>query len=516
MLNYIIRRMLLMIPTLIGITFVVFLLIAASPGGVGAALMAAGGGGNMQSSNSIAITRAKLEDRYGLNESVFVQYGRWLGRISPIKFGQRDLVAPSGELVSKPRPIPEPAGWEWLGQKLASIDEAAAAKLLTEMRAMTPEERAARFKTIERDYTEARAAFTASDATLRDAFKRYVEAKYDSEQWSRYLKKQKPRLGRITATPPDTTLPEYAELVKLAGEATRNWERAANQRALLVEAMKSEPYPEAGFGISGVVSVAWPDMGTAFSVQRPVIDLISEHLPVTLLLNLLAFPIIYLIAVPSGILAAVRKGSWADVGLGGAYIALYSVPVVLAGALTLGFLATPDYLNAFPTSSLHSKNHETLTFLPSTIDGVFSAGYLVDMLWHLVLPVTCIVYGGFAVLSKQTRAAMLENFNADYVRTAKAKGVSNNDVVFVHVFRNSMLPLITMFVTIFPAMLTGSVVIERIFSVPGMGYLLIEAIGNRDREVILANTTIIAVVNLLALLLADVLYAMVDPRIAYK
>jgi peptide/nickel transport system permease protein len=111
---------------------------------------------------------------------------------------------------------------------------------------------------------------------------------------------------------------------------------------------------------------------------------------------------------------------------------------------------------------------------------------------------------------------MLENFNADYVRTAKAKGVSNRDVIFAHVFRNSLLPLITMFVTIFPAMLAGSVVIERIFSIPGMGYMLIEAISQRDREIILANTTIIAVVNLLALLAADILYATADPRIAYK
>lgn len=158
-----------------------------------------------------------------------------------------------------------------------------------------------------------------------------------------------------------------------------------------------------------------------------------------------------------------------------------------------------------------------MTFLPTTsAAGVWSRGWLLDAMWHMVLPVVCLVYGGFALLSKQTRAAMLENFNADYVRTAKAKGVSSRDVVLRHVFRNSLLPLITMFVTIFPAMLAGSVVIERIFSVPGMGSLLIDAINQRDRELILANTTMIAIVNLSALLLADILYALADPRIAYK
>src|SRR5690606_26526427 len=102
-------------------------------------------------------------------------------------------------------------------------------------------------------------------------------------------------------------------------------------------------------------------------------------------------------------------------------------------------------------------------------DGGWLPGYILDTLWHICLPVLCLVYTGFAVLSKQTRAAMLDNFNADYVRTAKAKGVSAKDVIFRHVFRNSLLPLITLFVAIFPAMLSGSVIIEKIFSVPGMG-----------------------------------------------
>jgi peptide/nickel transport system permease protein len=126
------------------------------------------------------------------------------------------------------------------------------------------------------------------------------------------------------------------------------------------------------------------------------------------------------------------------------------------------------------------------------------------------------VYGGFAILAKQTRAAMLDNYSADYVRTAIAKGVPRSTVAIRHVFRNSLLPIITMFVTIFPAMLGGAVIVERIFTVPGMGSLLLEAISNRDRELILANTLMVAGVNLLALLLADLLYAVADPRVTYE
>jgi peptide/nickel transport system permease protein len=204
-----------------------------------------------------------------------------------------------------------------------------------------------------------------------------------------------------------------------------------------------------------------------------------------------------------------------DSAIGAVFLALWSVPTVLAGVLAIGFLANNQYLGLFPVSGLHDTQAEDWTFLPTFADG-FERGWLLDLLWHVALPVLCLVYGGFAVLSKQCRAAMLENLSADYVRTAKAKGVPRQDLVIRHVFRNSLLPLITMFVGIFPAMLGGSVVVERIFSVPGMGTLILEAIDLRDREIILANTFMIACVNLLALLLADILYALADPRVSYE
>jgi peptide/nickel transport system permease protein len=158
-----------------------------------------------------------------------------------------------------------------------------------------------------------------------------------------------------------------------------------------------------------------------------------------------------------------------------------------------------------------------MAFLPSTnVAGIWKSGWLLDLVWHIALPVLCLTYGSFAILSKQTRASMLDNLSADYVRTAKAKGVARNDVVVRHVFRNSLLPLITMFVGIFPAMLGGSVVVERIFSVPGMGSLILDAISNNDRDLILADTLMIAAVNVFALLLADILYAVADPRVSYE
>ncbi|MEN0021418.1 MAG: ABC transporter permease, partial [Planctomycetota bacterium] len=307
-------------------------------------------------------------------------------------------------------------------------------------------------------------------------------------------------------------------LPEAAAEMLETYAAAADARERLQAVFDAKPFDEAGLPIvPGVVHLAPPDLGQSFISRKPVTELIADRLPVTLLLNIIAFPIVYLIAIPSGMLAAARKGSFADVGLGALFVALWSIPIVWAGTLAMGYLANEvTGLGAFPVNGLHARESGDMTFLPTQANGDFQRGYILDTLWHAALPVACLVYAQFAVLSKQTRAAMLENYSADYVRTARAKGVAGSVVLTRHVFRNSLLPLITMFVTIFPAMLGGSVVVERVFSVPGMGSLLLDAIYLRDREVLLANALIIALVNMLALLLADILYAAADPRISYK
>jgi ABC-type dipeptide/oligopeptide/nickel transport system permease component len=298
----------------------------------------------------------------------------------------------------------------------------------------------------------------------------------------------------------------------------QKWALAEETRQRATIAFLAGPYPASGIPIiPDVITLDTADFGVAYSKNRPVWDLIIAALPVTLLINLIAFPISYLIAVPTGVIASVRRGGWFDMFTGVLYLSLYSIPTVLAGVFAIGFLANKQYLGLFPVSGLHDTAADLMTFLPVTdAQGRWQPGWLLDLLWHVALPVLCLVYGSFAILSKQTRASMLDNLSADYVRTAKAKGVPRNDVVVRHVFRNSLLPLITMFVGIFPAMLAGSVVIEKIFSVPGMGSLVLEAISVNDRELMLADTLMIAVVNVVALLLADILYAVADPRVSYE
>jgi microcin C transport system permease protein len=517
MLTYIVRRLLLMIPTVIGITFVVFLLLALSPGGIGAALTVSGG---QQDASKAAILQAYLEDRYGLNDPVLVQYGRWLHRISPVKFGTRDQVTPAGELLSAPKEIPDPPLIGWIGGPLAEAEVAAAVAGLVGADGIAldgdgTELRQRAYRKVANDALTARSRYLAAKRTFESTLVDYATAADRADLLDR---KGKIILDRIERESPDRANAAWAK-VEADGVAMRAaWLRAVVAREHLAKAFGEKAFPEAGFPvIPGVVSVGAPDLGTAFSKSRPVGELIGAALPVTLLLNLIAFPIIYLVAIPSGILASARSGSLFDKASGALFVALWSIPTVWAGVLAIGYLANKQYLGWFPVAGLHDRGADSWTFLPGVqYGGAWEMGWLLDTLWHIVLPVGCLVYGGFAVLSKQTRAAMLDNFNADYVRTAKAKGVARKDVVIHHVFRNSLLPLITMFVTVFPATLAGSVVIERIFSVPGMGSLIIEAITQRDRELILANTFMVACVNLTALLLADILYAVADPRVSYE
>lgn len=566
MTTYIIRRLLLMIPTLVGITFVVFMIVACSPGGIGAGLLVQSGG-SLSSNTDVARKQAYIEDRYGLDDPPLVQYVKWLGRVSPVKFGRR-AQHDGRELIYAPDEVAEPTGWRWYAEGLPRAERRAESFTREGLSALvgvalseepTAEEKQTLYRRAKARYDEARFRYIADRAAVEEVFKQAatglraerirlreqirerneggssstgsasaggaasLEARLAElvaqEQRFATLARRDGKIDRraIERMEPTAELPGHDRLVEAGRAAVASYGRAVNEREVLLAAFDVGPYERAGIGLVGGVSVAGPDFGRSFTSDRPSLTLILDRMPTTLLLNSVAIPLIYLIAVPTGMLAAARRGSAFDVASGAAFVALWSIPTVWAGTLGIGFLANSEYMQWFPVTGLHSSGSDDFTMLPYTDGGgVWHAGYLLDTLWHMALPVACLTYTGFAVLSKQTRASMLDNFSSDYVRTARAKGVSSFGVVFRHVFRNSLLPLITMFVGIFPAMLSGSLVVEIIFTIDGMGKLAYDAINQRDRELLLANTLMIGVVNLLALLAADILYALADPRISYK
>ncbi len=245
------------------------------------------------------------------------------------------------------------------------------------------------------------------------------------------------------------------------------------------------------------------DFGLSRKDGRPVSARIAEALPITLSLNIISMIIVYIISIPMGIFSALKKDTLYDRLTSLVLFILYSLPSFWVGLLLLLLLSGGEYLNLFPLGGIISDWAIDKSFFTRAI----------DVVWHLVLPVVTLTYGGFAFLSRYMRANLLEVINQQYIITARAKGLSNARVVFVHAFKNSLVPLVTLMASILPGLLGGSVIVESIFSIPGMGLLAFEAILARDIPVIMAIEAIAAVLTLLGILVADIMYGIVDPRI---
>lgn len=245
------------------------------------------------------------------------------------------------------------------------------------------------------------------------------------------------------------------------------------------------------------------DMGTSRVDGRPVAERIGDALPITLALNLISMFIVYIISIPMGVVSAVKKDTAFDRGSSLVLFILYSLPTFWIGLLLLMIFSSGEYLNLFPLGGIMSDWAENFGFF----------NRLINMAWHIALPVVTLTYGSFAFLSRYTRANMLEVINQQYIATARSKGLSEKKVIFIHAFRNSLVPLITLMATLLPALLGGSVIVESIFTIPGMGMLAFQSILSRDIPVIMAIAAISALLTLLGILIADLMYALVDPRI---
>lgn len=248
------------------------------------------------------------------------------------------------------------------------------------------------------------------------------------------------------------------------------------------------------------------DFGRSFKDFRSVRSIILEKLPVTLQINLLSIVLAYLVAIPIGAHSAVKVGRPSERIITVILFILYSLPSFWTAYILIYFLAGGSYLDVFPVAGINSSAAESYGFFH----------FLLDRLWHLVLPVTCLTYGAFAGLSRYMRSGMMEVLRQDYIRTARAKGLGEGAVIFKHAMRNSIIPIVTILAGLLPAMIGGSVIIETIFNIPGMGRLAFNAIMARDYPVIMAVMTVSAFLTLLGILLADIMYAIVDPRIRYE
>ena len=239
----------------------------------------------------------------------------------------------------------------------------------------------------------------------------------------------------------------------------------------------------------------------------PVAQLISEKLPVSISLGLWTTLITYLISIPLGIAKARRSGSSFDIWTSGVIIFGYAIPGFLFAVLLIILFAGGSYFDWFPLRGLTSDNFDSLS----------TGGKIIDYLWHISLPVLAMTIGAFATTTLLTKNSFLDEISKQYVTTARAKGLSEGKVLYHHVFRNAMLIVVAGFPGAFVgAFFTGSLLIETIFSLDGLGLLSYESIINRDYPVVFANLYIFGLVGLIITLLSDLTYVLMDPRIDFE
>lgn len=258
--------------------------------------------------------------------------------------------------------------------------------------------------------------------------------------------------------------------------------------------------------IEMIVSYLSFDFGDSFFRNISVVDLILEKMPVTIGLGLGSTLLIYMISIPLGIAKAVRHRSRFDVWTSCVIIVANAIPSFLLAIALIVFFASGSFLEWFPLRGLTSPDFDNLTWW----------GKIKDYLWHITLPLTAYTVGGFATLTLLTKNSFLEEINKQYVQTARAKGLTEKQVLYGHVFRNAMLIVIAGFPAAFLSIfVTGSVLIEVIFSLDGLGLLGFESVLSRDYPVIFGTLFIFTLAGLVIKLISDIVYVLVDPRIDF-
>ena len=248
------------------------------------------------------------------------------------------------------------------------------------------------------------------------------------------------------------------------------------------------------------------DFGTSFQNNRDVWELIKDKLPVSISLGVWSFLAAYLLSIPLGIAKAVREGSRFDALSSLAVLAGFALPGFVLGVVLIVIFCGGTFLDWFPLRGLTSDNWSELSW-PARI---------ADYFWHLTLPLVCLTIGSFATLTILTKNTFLEEIRKQYVLVARAKGLSERKVLYKHVFRNALLPIVTgLPAALVAAFFGGALLIETLFSLDGLGLLSYESIIRRDYPVVLASVYLLTLIGLAIKLLADLLYVLVDPRVQF-
>jgi len=456
--TYLLKRLLLVPVTLLGITMITFGIIQLAPGDPAKMKVSPGVGGQQQANKSInRETYERTLEQFDLDKPLPLRYLRWVGRLCGV-----EVQVEGAKQLYKAR-----------------VD----ALLLERYREANGEAIERRRGSIERRLE--------ADG-LADPGPRGQEVERQLAEWTQ-SQAQKQRFRHSEA------------IEAIRGEFVGRYG----------EEFKRE-FWYTGLAWNLTPSGRWYplDFGRSFKDDRPVWDWIWERLPVSIELALVSIFFAYVIAIPLGVHSATHQGTFLDALVTTVLFVLYSLPSFWVAIMLLLYVSKGGVgLHWFPVQGLSgdpSSYPEWIAAAPTFLQA------FLDHLWHLVLPITCLTYGSFAYISRQMRAGMLEVIRQDYIRTARAKGLSERVVVFKHALRNSLIPIITIVAFVLPAMVGGSVIIETIFSIDGLGRLSFQAILTRDYPIIMAIFTLSALLTLIGILLSDLLYAVVNPQMTFE
>ena len=244
------------------------------------------------------------------------------------------------------------------------------------------------------------------------------------------------------------------------------------------------------------------DFGISYFDRLPIKQRIWSPLKWTLLINVISIVLAFGISIPLGVYSADQKGRFWEKNSSLLLYMLYSIPAFWLATMLISFLASQEFLYLFPSGGLHSYSEDANGFQR-----------FINVCWHLILPVFCTTYIALAFMTRQVRRSMINTLGMDYMKTAKVKGLDHSTVLWKHGFRNSLFPIITIFSYVLPGTIAGSLIIEVIFSIPGMGRLAFDAFMQQDWPLVYTVAMLAAILTLAGNLLSDIVYAYVDPRV---
>ena len=483
MLNYVIKRLLLMVPTFAAISLVIFVVLNFAPGTPGAQMSTGEAGGQDASTAGEQRESYRIfKEQFNLDKPVLFNTRYDLGQ-PEIETELKAILNESGDVPPARRIEAQEDIENWGRYAVPGL-----IGVLSDTSA-TPKMRALASQRLTFNAQKQNKNIYKKDLTddERAEIKSIAKANSKVRNWSFKADATPEEMTSVT-----TTWHRWQE------STAEDWHYSFGER---VEIFLFDTRFSKYWG-----NLARLNFGVSHVDKRPVLKKVLSKLKYSITLSFSSVLLIYAISLPLGIWSSIRQNTMADRVVTTVLFMMYSLPSFFVAVFLLNLLTRGTPLQVFPTSGFESLDTSQMTLLE----------YLKDVGWHITLPIFCGSYAALAALSRYARSGLLDVIRSDYVRTARAKGLPESVVILKHAARNGMIPILTLLASLLPTLIGGSVIIEVVFGIPGMGSFLFESINLRDYNAVMAVLLISSALTLVGMLISDLSYALVDPRITFE